>query len=413
MTTKPRPAPDNRTWWIADNLDVLRGMNSESVDLIYLDPPFKPSSNYAVPISTSEAQAAMKETWGLSELDWGWYGFLQRTAPALHDFLNSVVKLHSKSLRAYLVYMSPRLTELHRVLKETGTVYVHCDPHASHYLKLLLDHIFGSRNYRNEIVWLYSGGGVPRKDFPRKHDVLLRYTKSDSWTFNVERKPFKANTQQVGKHSTLSDGDIDIDLERGTPVTDWWTDVPTVTGWSPENVSFRTQKPLALLRRVIATSSQPGDVVLDPFCGSGTACVAAEELKRQWLGIDIATPAANVAKSRLTLGAGLRAGQLTVTKRPPTRTDDGEPVKLKDRKVRAVTMHELAEEQAGRCAGCENHYDLKDFTVDHKLPKTKGGTDHRANLQLLCHNCNSLKGTGTMEGLYVKLHEAGIRTLSL
>ena len=133
------------------------------------------------------------------------------------------------------------------------------------------------------------GGGVPKKDFPRKHDVILRYSKGSSWSFNKEFKPYKENTQEVGIHSTLSGENNEIDLERGTPVTDWWTDIRTVTGWHPERTGYPTQKPLALLDRIIKASSNRGDLVLDPFCGCGTAMVSASNLRRKYAGMDISS----------------------------------------------------------------------------------------------------------------------------
>ena len=201
-------------------------------------------------------------------------------------------------MRAYLAFMAPRLAEIWRLLTPNGSVYLHCDPHASHYLKVMMDAIFGASHFRNEIVWCYSGGGIPRKDFPRKHDVILRYARGTEVTFNVERKPYKANTQQVGKHSTLSGGH-EIDLARGTPVTDWWTDIKTVTGWNPEKLGYPTQKPLALLERIISASSKPGDIVFDPFCGCGTALDAAHGLKRNWVGIDLTVLALEPMERRL------------------------------------------------------------------------------------------------------------------
>ena len=201
-------------------------------------------------------------------------------------------------MRAYLAFMAPRLAEIWRLLTPNGSVYLHCDPHASHYLKVMLDTIFGAANFRNEIIWCYSGGGIPRKDFPRKHDVILRYARGAEVIFNVERKPYKANTQQVGKHSTLSGGH-EIDLARGTPVTDWWTDIKTVTGWNPEKLGYPTQKPRALLERIIKASSNPGDIVFDPFCGCGTTVDAAHGLGRQWVGIDLTVLALEPMARRL------------------------------------------------------------------------------------------------------------------
>ena len=246
-----KPNWKDKTIWTADNLHVMRGMNSESIDLIYLDPPFNSKRNYAAPIGSKAAGAEFKDTWTLDDVDVEWVNLIGQKHPALHRVLLAAMTNSDKS---YLAYMAVRILEMRRILKSTGSIYLHCDPTMSHYLKLVMDAIFGKKNFRNEIVWCYSGGGVPRKDFPRKHDVILRYGKSERLVFNAERKPYKENTQAVGKHSTLSGG-ADIDLERGTPVTDWWSDIKTVTGWSPENEFYPTQKPLALLERIIKSSS--------------------------------------------------------------------------------------------------------------------------------------------------------------
>ena len=246
-----------------DNLAALSGLATGTVDLVYLDPPFNSDRDY----HTRTGELAFRDSWD--------------------------------SLSCYLAHLRVRLIELRRVLKQSGSIYLHCDPTASHYIKILLDEVFGRRRFRNEIVWCYSGGGIPRQDFPRKHDTLLRYSKSSSWTFNVQRKPYKRNTQDVGIHSTRSGKRNKIDLGRGTPVTDWWVDIPTTTGWSGENVGYPTQKPLRLLERIINASSDPGDLVLDPYCGSGTTLVAAERLGRRWIGIDDSPVAIRVARERL------------------------------------------------------------------------------------------------------------------
>ena len=264
-----KPNWKDKTIWTADNLPVMRGMNSESVDLIYLDPPFNSKRNYAAPIGSKAAGAEFKDTWTLDDVDVEWIDLIGQKHPALRRVLLAAMTNSDKS---YLAYMAVRILEMQRILKPTGSIYLHCDPTMSHYLKLVMDAVFGKRNFRNEIVWCYSGGGVPRKDFPRKHDVILRYGKSERVVFNAERKPYKENTQAVGKHSTLSGG-ADIDLERGTPVTDWWSDIKTVTGWSPENEFYPTQKPLALLERIIKASSSnsspppPPRLFSTPFVG--------------------------------------------------------------------------------------------------------------------------------------------------
>ena len=162
----------NRTIWTADCLDVMRGMNSDCVDLAYLDPPFNSNHNYSAPIGSKAAGAAFKDTWTLADVDVEWVNLIEAKHPALHRVL---LAAQSDSDKSYLVYMAARLLEVHRVVKPTGTVYLHCDPTMSHYLKLVMDSVWGKSNFRNELIWHYRGAGVPRKDFARRHDVILRY----------------------------------------------------------------------------------------------------------------------------------------------------------------------------------------------------------------------------------------------
>ena len=202
--------------------------------------------------------------------------------------------------------MYERLAFLRELMSERGTIYLHCDWHKVHLLRVLMDEIFGDgeANCRNEIIWCYSGGATATSDFPRKHQTILRYVKGGDHIFHVERKPYKENTQQVGKHSTSSGGK-EIDLEKGTPVTDWWadqnwwTDVKTVTGWNPEETGFPTQKPEPLLERIISTSSDKDSIVLDCFAGSGTTAAVAEKLGRRWIVADINKGAIQTTMARL------------------------------------------------------------------------------------------------------------------
>ena len=255
--------------YCGDNHARLAEFPPDSVDLIYLDPPFFSNHHYEVIWGDEAEVRSFEDRW-------------------------------SGGINHYIEWMRDRVIELYRVLKPTGTLYLHCDYHASHYLKVMLDDVFGEGRFRNEIVWCYSGGGIPRKDYPRKHDTIFRYTKGDTWTFNVERKPYKENTQAVGFHSTyIPEERRAIDLERGTPVTDWWTDIKTVTGWSAERLGYPTQKPVALMERIIKASSNPGDLVLDPFCGCGTTLQAAQNLGREWIGIDISPTACGVMSRQL------------------------------------------------------------------------------------------------------------------
>ena len=169
--SEPKPNWVNRTMWTGDNLDIMRGMNSASVDLIYLDPPFNSKANYAAPIGSKAAGAAFKDTWTLSDVDVEWINLIESKHPALYQVLLAAMTGSDKS---YLVYMAARLLEMRRVLKPTGSLYLHCDWNMGHYLKIVLDAIFGYRNFRNEIVWYYRGAGTPKKDFARRHDTIFR-----------------------------------------------------------------------------------------------------------------------------------------------------------------------------------------------------------------------------------------------
>ena len=315
-----------RTIFVNDNLPIMRGMNDECVDLIYLDPPFNSNREYLAPMNSAAAGARFSDIFRKDDYKEEWVAEIEGDHPKLHAILRGIEAMGRESDYAYCVFMAIRLLEMHRILKDTGSVYLHCDPTMSHYLKLVMDSVFGRKMFRNEVVWCYSGGGVPRKDFPRKHDIILRYGKTDRVVFNVERKPYKENTRQVGKHSTLSGG-ADIDLERGTPVTDWWTDIKTVTGWSPEKTDYPTQKPLTMLVRIIKASSNEGDMVLDPFCGCATACVAAEALQRKWVGIDKSDEAHKQVTKRLRDTYGEMFTPVTLEEQPPIRNAEHNPDK--------------------------------------------------------------------------------------
>lgn len=211
---------------------------------------------------------------------------------------------HWKPLANYLYYMMERLEACKRVLKPTGSIYLHCDWRASSYLRMVMDEVFGYENFRNEIIWCYSGGGVPKKDYPRKHDIILRYSKAKNFVFNVKYKAYSESTKKGGKHFDGSPL-----RKEGTPITDWWTDIFPASGWAKENTGYPTQKPEALLERIIKASSNNGDTVLDPFCGCGTTIVAAHKLGRKWIGIDSKEEAFKVIKKRVSK-MGLTQGKL-------------------------------------------------------------------------------------------------------
>ena len=413
----------NRTLFHGDNLNFLRGMNSETVHLIATDPPFNKNKDFHATPDSLSGGAKFKDRW-----DWeqdvheSWIDQIHDNWPATEAVIASARQAYGGDMAAFLCWLGVRLMEMRRILRKDGSIYLHIDHTAHAYVKALMDSIFGARNFRNEIVWCYSGGGVPKRDFPRKHDTLLRYAKTNDYVFHVERKSYKQNTQDVGIHSTYVP-DNKIDLERGTPVTDWWEDIPTTTGWSPENYGYPTQKPLTLYSRIIRASSNPDDIVLDPFCGCATTLVAAELLGRRWVGMDIWEGAHQAVLDRLSKqglavpsqGTGNTSharlftfGNVTLSKRPPERTDEDEipvPVlrlrfqrpkepwqKLTNKAMRNI----LADAQSPRtgfvdCAGCGRTLETEFTELDHIQPKAEGGDNFITNRVLLCAPCNKTK----------------------
>lgn len=360
------------TLYFGDNLDILRTcIGDESVDLIYLDPPFNSQAQYNLfferpRIDMTSAQAgAFRDTWRWGEeaelslqevMRAG--GLTARLVEALRS------TLRESDLMAYLVMMTARLQELHRKLKPDGSLYLHCDPTASHYLKLLLDSVFGFRCFRNEIIWKRTTTHSDSRTWSRVHDILLFYTKSDEFTWNIPReahseeyleakyryddgdgrrymldnmtspnprpnmmytwkgfpspeKGWRYETETMARldsegriwYPKAEDGSLDTsrrprlkryleEMEGGVMGT-VWTDISPINSQARERLGYPTQKPLALLNRIIAASSNPGHVVLDPFCGCGTTIEAAERAGRQWIGIDVAVHAIKLIEARL------------------------------------------------------------------------------------------------------------------
>ena len=400
----------DKTIWTGDNLDVLRGLNSETVDLIYLDPPFNSNKDYSAPVGSKAAGAAFKDTWTLSDLDVAWMGLIADEQPAIASLLATAGAVHGKGMQSYLTMMAVRLLEMRRVLKNPGSIYLHCDPTASHYLKALMDAIFGIDNFRNEIIWSYRRWPSKQPDFQRMHDVLLRYSKGKGATFNVSYEPpsasyikrFKGKTQVLDPATRTRKLVIDQPT-KGMPQRDVW-DISILAGSSKERIGYPTQKPLALLERIIAASSNPGDTVLDPFCGCATACVAAERLGRRWLGIDISPKAVELVNMRLRDDMGSLFHDRLVTARTdiPRRTDIDAPIHYRK------NAHVLFGRQEGRCGGCRMDFPYKIFEVDHVIPSSKGGTDHIENLQLLCGHCNRIKGDREQSYLMARLQEVSV-----
>ncbi len=375
--------------YFGDNLEILRNRDyfpDECVDLIYLDPPFNSKKDYNILFKEnggveSEAQIkAFTDTWEWGPTAQNTYHDIVVKGPlkvgkligALHDSIGG------NDVMAYLVMMTARLIELHRVLKPTGSLYLHCDPTASHYLKLVLDQIFGPANFRNEIVWRRSQTRSSiSKIFKRAHDTILLYCKSPEYGFNIQYKglsnaslllytkedskglyrlvPLVVSGKRGGETGKPWRG-IDPNLRgkagshwittpekleeyekqglivwpakkgglpqlkyyladnKGVPITDFWEDIDLIQSSSTEALGYETQKPLTLLERIIKASSDEGDVVLDPFCGCGTAIVAAQKLNRRWLGIDITHLAVALMEHRLYDSFGIEAEVIGVPK---------------------------------------------------------------------------------------------------
>lgn len=312
--------------YYGDNLDVLRNnIADESVDLIYLDPPFNSNANYNVLFKSPKGQHSEAQITAFDDT-WEWGSESARTLQQLqfrHGELAElsdliVRKLGQNSLSAYLVMMAIRLVELHRILKSTGSLYLHCDPTASHYLKLILDLIFGFEHFRNEIVWHYGQRTSFHKGhFSKKHDIIFFYAKSKSVTINRVSLPWAKEDFIAHRHDVKRDEDgrefiwtdggkpgvrykryVDDVLAEGKPLDTVW-DVPILNSAAKERLGYPTQKPLALLERIIQASSNPGDIVLDPFCGCGTAVHSSEKLGRNWIGIDVTHLAIAIVEKRL------------------------------------------------------------------------------------------------------------------
>ena len=280
----------------SDNLPVLREMEDNSVDLIYLDPPFNSNRAYNIIYGNDLGQVtAFEDTWYWSPQCDEYLKELQngdRTSVQTYGVLESLISAFGQvQVCAYLVNMGVRLVEMRRVLKDTGSIYLHCDPTASHYLKILMDCIFGKKNFRNEIIWHYRTGGIGKKHFAKKHDVILFYSKTENYHFELpkekSRDPNRFNQiDPEGRAYYEKAGNLYY-LDEGTAMTDTWIDIHPVRNVSKERLGYPTQKPIALLDRIIQASSNEGGIVFDPFCGCGTSIAAAEKHKRQWIGIDI------------------------------------------------------------------------------------------------------------------------------
>ncbi|GHT36364.1 hypothetical protein FACS189427_07830 [Planctomycetales bacterium] len=389
------------TLYTNDNLYVLSGLNSELVDLIYLDPPFNSKRTYSAPVGSKAAGASFKDMWTWKDVDEQFLGTLAINFPTLAKYITNIGTIHSKAMMAYLTYMAQRVIEMHRVLKDTGSLYLHCDPTASHYLKLLLDSIFGRQSFRNEITWSYHRWTSSSKAFQRTHDTILFYAKNKTNSvFNAQMEPYSQLSKHKAKRFSKLENGVLIqnyteDIVREKTMRDVW-EISILNSQSKERTGYPTQKPLAVLHRIIKASSNEGDIVLDPFCGCATTCVAAQQLDRKWIGIDIEKQPVKILIDRLSDDAGLFK-DFIATDQIPKRTD------LKIVLPSESVKQRLYKEQQGRCNACGTEFDIRHLEIDHIVPKSKGGGDCYENYQLLCGSCNRIKGNRPMEYLRMQI----------
>ena len=426
-------------------------MNSESVHLIATDPPFNKGRDFHATPDSLAAGAKFQDRWSWErDVHQEWVDQITDDYPQLIEAIESARFAHSDGMGAYMCFMAVRLLAMRRVLKPTGSIYLHCDPTASHYLKAVMDAIFGWRNFRNEIVWCYNVGGKSKRWWARKHDCLLFYSKTNQYRFDGKAAgiPRDTGTKSFG-------GRIGVD-ENGRPYQDkiakssgkiyryyldepkipedWWTDINSLQSGVKERTGYPTQKPLKLYERIIKASSREGDIVLDPFAGCATTCVAAERLGRQWVGIDIWDKAHETVLDRLKreglagpdgVSDGMLAfGDIRYKTEPPERTDDGLPaapylrtpkkVQLvsepPDRfKTRQQKLDYLLSVHGCKCAGCDREFDDPRYLeLDHNAPRSTGGLNHTSNRILLCGPCNRLKSNVyTLIGLRRKNKQLG------
>ncbi len=422
----------NRTLYHGDNLAFLRGMNSESVHLIATDPPFNKGKDFHATPDSLAAGAKFQDRWSWADdVEQAWVDQIEDDWPAVHAVIESAKTTYGQDMAAFLCFIGVRLLEMRRILRQDGSVYLHCDPTASHYLKQLMDAVFGKRFFQNELIWCYNVGGKSAKRWARKHDVLLFYTKSKGYVFDGKAAGVSRETGTKsfgGKIGVDESGRRYQDklakstgkyyryyLDEPKIPEDWWTDINSLQSGIQERTGYPTQKPLALYERIIKASSNPGDMVLDPFAGCATTPIAAERLGRQWIGIDIWDGALNIVKQRMDdnrqLLTDIPAIQYKTT--PPERTDGGMEaapfIQVTERYAepdgprmsRAEMYEHLLAQHGRRCQGCDRAFDdARYLELDHNTPRSDGGLNHITNRVLLCGPCNRAKSnTYTLSGL--------------
>lgn len=406
-----RPNFETGTIWCADNLDVMRGMNSETVDLIYLDPPFNSARNYRG--RGKARKQCFMDIWSDRQLkEWDMLGGMNASIDLLRQedwwaSMELVKEKHSKSMYYYLCFMGVRLLQMKRILKPTGSIYLHCDPTSNSYLRLLLDFIFGHKNFVNEIVWCYKGRNLSKRNFERKTDTIYFYGKGKERYFDEKGAHRPNDMKHSGRYNKEDEkgryalvkgagGQYTKHYFKQTIMRENWWEIPYVKG--KEYTGWATQKPLALLKRILLASSKKNDIVFDPFCGCATTLIAAATNERRFIGCDNDREVVEVARLRWRESADLFFESsdrevfesIHITTELPERNDQfilGEPPI--DAKIDVLMLYgsTLYGNQLGHCNTCGKHLEYESLNVAHMVPIYQGGTNDVENLQLLCEKC--------------------------
>ena len=303
--------------YCGDNLTWLKKFPDNCIDLIYLDPPFFSNRHYEVIFNDGEEIRSFEDRW-------------------------------KGGINHYIEWMKDRVFELHRVLADIGSFYLHCDWHASHYLKIMCDDIFGYKNFQNELVWYYQTGGASSQRYSRKHDVILFYTKTDKWVFNADDIKIKRTEKALERAQNQKGARISKDNIYKNP--DDVLIIPQMNPMAKERYKYPTQKPEALMERIIKASSNKDDLVLDPFCGCGTTIAVAQRLQRKWIGIDVSPAACKLMKNRVEQN-GARGIEII-----------GQPLNIEE--LKALPPFEFQNWCVGALGGTVNPKKVGDMGID-------------------------------------------------
>ncbi len=424
------PNFENRTLFQGDNLPFLQGLNSATVDLIATDPPFNKSKDFHATPNSLAAGSRFTDRWRWdTDVHEWWVDAIQDDNPKAWWVIQSARETYGPDMAAFLCWLGVRLMECYRILKPTGSLYLHIDHTAHAYTKALLDAIFGKEQFRNELIWYKGYRGTPKQgNWQMEHETLLYYSKGGAVVWNDTYAEYKddrlARYNQVdekGERYALikrrrADGTIYYGktYPQGKKAGNV-LEVPILAATAKERTGYPTQKPLALYERIIRASSNPGDMVPDPFCGCATTPVAAESLGRQWIGMDLWEGCHGIIIDRLNAAKQIwRPEDVRLVTIPPERTDDADMAaphlqQIERRRERRPLFSKeqmkaiLIEKWGAVCWGCgfePPNSDDRHFDLDHNLPKASGGTNDLDNRAILCRPCNGRKSnTLTLDGL--------------